>query len=81
MYLLFFPDIMLLICYKIYNENHKVILKSFAECLLLTFKYLLNKIDSIVAKYNTNMRYSIPIQERLTVAFRLFDTRDSYRNL
>lgn len=45
------------------------------------FEYLLHKIGPIIAKIDTNMRESIPIQERLAVTLRFLATGDSFTSL
>ncbi|GBN00079.1 hypothetical protein AVEN_69854-2-1, partial [Araneus ventricosus] len=45
------------------------------------FEHLLCRIGPLIARRDTNMRDSIPMQERLAVALRCFASGDSYASL
>ncbi len=45
------------------------------------FEFLLNKIGPKIMKKDTNMRESIPAQERLAVTLRFLATGDNFRSL
>lgn len=45
------------------------------------FEYLLNKIGPAITKTDTNMRKSIPIQEKLAVTLRYLASGDSFISL
>lgn len=54
--------------------------KIFCRMSATDFEYLLGKIGPFIAKEDTNMRKSIPIQERLAVTLRFF-AGESYASL
>nr|CAI5861403.1 unnamed protein product [Callosobruchus analis] len=55
--------------------------ENFCRISTTDFEYLLNKIGPVIAKSNTNMRDSIPVQERLAVTLRFLATGDSFKSL
>ena len=55
--------------------------ENFCRMSATDFEYLLSKIGPFIAKRDTNMRESIPIQERLAVTLRFFASGDSYISL
>ncbi|KAG8238958.1 hypothetical protein J437_LFUL018681, partial [Ladona fulva] len=55
--------------------------ENFCRMSRVDFECLLRKIGPLIAKRDTNMRESIPIQERLAVTLRFFATGDSYASL
>lgn len=55
--------------------------ENFCRMSRADFECLLSRIGPFIAKRDTNMRESIPIQERLAVTLRFFATGDSYASL
>lgn len=55
--------------------------ENFCRMSATDFEYLLSRIGPFIARRDTNMRKSIPIQERLAVTLRFFATGDSYASL
>lgn len=55
--------------------------ENFCRMSAVDFEYLLNGIAAQISKTDTNMRKSIPAQERLAVTLRFLATGDSYQSL
>ncbi|CAL1285359.1 unnamed protein product [Larinioides sclopetarius] len=55
--------------------------ENFCRMSAIDFEHLLSRIGLLIARQDTNMRESIPMQERLAVALRFFATGDSYSSL
>ncbi|GBN29030.1 hypothetical protein AVEN_4366-1, partial [Araneus ventricosus] len=55
--------------------------ENFCRMSATDFEHLLCRIGPLIARRDTNMRESIPMQERLAVALRFFATGDSYASL
>ena len=55
--------------------------ENFCRMSSTDFEYLLHKIAPYILKMNTNMRESIPIQERLAVTLRYLASGDSFISL
>lgn len=55
--------------------------ENFCRMSASDFEDLLTRIGPLITREETNMRQSIPIQERLAVALRFYATGDSYSSL
>lgn len=55
--------------------------ENFCRMKASDFELLLTKIGASIKKQDTNMRLSIPIQQRLAICLRFLATGDSYRSL
>lgn len=54
---------------------------NFCRMSAIDFEFFINKIGPRITKMNTNMRKSIPVQERLAITLRFLATGDSYTSL
>lgn len=55
--------------------------ENFCRMSVEDFEFLLNKLGPFIQKQDTNMRKTVPIQERLAVTFRILATGDSFVSL
>lgn len=61
--------------------NHSNKFQNFCQMSSTDFEYLLRTIAPYIVKMDTNMRESIPIQERLAVTLRYLASGDSFISL
>lgn len=55
--------------------------ENFCRMAASDFEFLLEKVGPYIQKVDTNMRKSVPIDQRLTITLRFLATGDSYRSL